>query len=200
MMERICVFCGSSAGARPDYASSAESLGRAVVRQGLELVYGGASVGLMGVLADTVLSGGGTVRGVIPEALIAREIAHEGLTELRLVRSMHERKRAMAELADGFVALPGGMGTLEDLTEILTWAQLGLHRKPFGMLNVAGYFTPWLRFLDHAVDEGFIKREHRAMLAVDDDPDALLRELARNAVDDAPPSHGSASPEAPSRR
>ncbi|MFW6203890.1 MAG: TIGR00730 family Rossman fold protein [Actinomycetota bacterium] len=184
-MKRVCVFCGSSAGSRPDYADSAERLGRAVAGQGLELVYGGASVGLMGVLADTVLSRGGTVRGVIPEALIAREIAHEDLTELRVVTSMHERKRVMAELADGFLALPGGMGTLEELTEILTWAQLGLHSKPFGVLNVAGYFSPWLSFLDHAVDEGFISKEHRAMLAVDDDPDALLRTLARNAASPA---------------
>lgn len=184
-MKRVCVFCGSSAGSRPEYADSAERLGRAVAGQGLELVYGGASVGLMGVLADTVLSRGGTVRGVIPEALIAREIAHEDLTELRVVTSMHERKRVMAELADGFLALPGGMGTLEELTEILTWAQLGLHSKPFGVLNVAGYFSPWLSFLDHAVDEGFISKEHRAMLAVDDDPDALLRTLARNAASPA---------------
>lgn len=199
MVKRICVFCGSSAGTRPDYADSAKRLGQVLAEHGLELVYGGASVGLMGVLADAALGSGGTVRGVIPEALIAREIAHNGLTELRVVDSMHERKRVMAELADGFVALPGGMGTLEELAEMLTWAQLGLHGKPFGVLNVAGYFSPWLRFLDHAVAEGFVKSEHRAMLMVDDDPGALIHLLVGNASREATERYGSADPEIPSR-
>lgn len=173
-MQRICVFCGSSSGFRPDFAEAARAVGTALARRGLELVYGGGKVGLMGVMADAALAAGGRVTGVIPEALVAKEVGHAGLTELRIVRSMHERKALMADLADGFVALPGGMGTLDELFEILTWAQLGIHAKPCGLLNVAGYFEALLQFVQHSVAEGFVRREHGAMLHVAAAPDALL--------------------------
>jgi hypothetical protein len=176
-MRRICVFAGSSPGARADYGAAARDLGHALVERGLSLVYGGAHVGTMGVLADAVLERGGRVIGVLPAGLAAKEIAHPGLTELRIVGSMHERKSQMAELADGFVALPGGFGTLEELLEILTWGQLGLHRKPCAVLNVAGYFGPLLSFLDHAVAERFVATAHRAMLLVDDEPRRLLERI-----------------------
>lgn len=176
-MTRICVFLGSSPGVRPDYREAAIALADALVDEGLELVYGGSRVGLMGVLADRVLSRGGKVFGVIPQTLVDKEVAHTGLTELEVVDSMHERKRRMADLSDAFIALPGGMGTLEELTEILTWAQLGIHAKPCGLLNVAGYFTPWLTFLDHAVNEGFLKPPHRALLKVEDSAASLLKRL-----------------------
>jgi uncharacterized protein (TIGR00730 family) len=176
-VRRVCVFCGSSAGASPAYLKAAERLGRLLAAEGLELVYGGASVGLMGRVADVVLGTGGRVFGVIPRALAVKEIAHSGLSELRIVESMHERKAAMVELADGFIALPGGLGTLEELFEVLTWAQLGLHRKPCALLDVDGYYQPLAAFLDHAVEHGFVKPEHRAMLLVDDNPARLLERM-----------------------
>jgi hypothetical protein len=177
-MRRVCVFSGSSPGARPQYASAARALGAALVGRGLGLVYGGAKVGLMGVVADAVLAGGGEVIGIIPKRLMTKELAHTGLAELRVVASMHDRKREMADLADAFVALPGGIGTLEELTEVLSWAQLGLHAKPCGVLDVAGYFERLVGFLDHAVAERFLQPAHRAMLVVADDPDDLLERLA----------------------
>jgi len=171
---RVCVFTGSRDGARPEYRARAEELGRELARQGRGLVYGGASVGIMGALADAVLKEGGHVSGVIPEALEAKEVAHRGLTDLQIVDSMHERKQRMADLADAFVALPGGLGTLDELFEILTWAQLGLHAKPCALLNVAGYFDPLLGFLDRATAERFITHAHRAMLIVEERPRRLL--------------------------
>ncbi|HKE15204.1 MAG TPA: TIGR00730 family Rossman fold protein [Kofleriaceae bacterium] len=173
-MRHICVFCGSSTGARPSYADAARGLGQTLAASGIGLVYGGAHVGLMGLLADSVMKGGGSVIGVIPRALEEREIAHTGLTELRVVETMHERKAAMADLADGFIALPGGMGTMEELFEVLTWAQLGMHRKPCGLLDVDGYFGSLLAFLDHMVGERFLLQGYRDMVQVDSDPARLL--------------------------
>lgn len=177
-MARICVFAGSSPGALDDYAAAARNLAQALVSHGITLVYGGANIGLMGILADTVLECGGEVIGVIPGHLAAKEVAHLGLSELRVVDSMHERKTVMSDLSDGVVALPGGLGTLEELFEMLTWAQLGLHRKPCGILNVAGYFDRLLAFLDHAVDQHFVSAGHRGMLLSDSDATALLDGLA----------------------
>ncbi len=173
-MRRVCVFCGSSPGANPAYLTAAQAMGRALAARGLGLVYGGGSVGLMGAVADAALAAGGEVVGVIPRALQLRELAHGGLTHLHVVGSMHERKAKMAELAQGFVALPGGMGTLEELAEILTWAQLGLHARPVGLLDVAGYYAPLVSFLDRAVQEGFVRPEHRRLLTVAGDPTTLL--------------------------
>jgi uncharacterized protein (TIGR00730 family) len=178
-VKQICVFAGSSSGGRPEYLIAAQKLGQALVRHQISLVYGGAHVGLMGTLADAVLAGGGHVTGVIPENLVAKEVAHEGLSDLRIVSSMHERKAAMADLADGFIALPGGWGTLEEFFEILTWAQLGLHRKPCGLLNVCGYFDGLLSFIDHSIDERFVRREHRHMVIVSGEPDPLLQSLEK---------------------
>lgn len=178
-MRRVCVFCGSSPGAGPAYAEAAGRLGRALASAGIGLVYGGAHVGLMGVLADAALAAGGHVTGVIPRGLVEREIAHRELSEQHVVGSMHERKALMAELAGGFIALPGGMGTMEELFEILTWAQLGMHRKPCGLLDVGGYFAHLFGFLDHMVAERFLRPEYRAMLLVDDDPARLLAALGR---------------------
>jgi uncharacterized protein (TIGR00730 family) len=178
-MKRICVFCGSSPGANPSYLAAARALGRELAGRGLGLVYGGASVGLMGAVADGALSGGGEVVGVIPGALEAKEIAHGGLTRLEVVASMHERKARMAELADGFIALPGGMGTLEEMAEILTWAQLGLHRKACALLDVAGYWRPLVAFFDHAVEERFLRPEQRALLLVGREPAPLLDDMER---------------------
>ncbi|HKE12357.1 MAG TPA: TIGR00730 family Rossman fold protein [Myxococcota bacterium] len=177
-MRRVCVFCGSSAGGRPSYRDAAAQLGRTLAERRIALVYGGASVGLMGVLADAVLHAGGSVVGVIPQALAKEEVVHDGLTALRIVGSMHERKAVMADLSDGFIALPGGMGTLDELFEMVTWAQLGLHRKPCGLLDVEGYFAPLLAFLDHAVKERFVKETHRALLLVAAEPGALLDAFA----------------------
>jgi uncharacterized protein (TIGR00730 family) len=177
-MNRICVFAGSSSGKRVEYAAAARELGRALARRRIGLVYGGARVGLMGALADEVLSGGGHVIGVMPEALVAKEVAHHGLSELRVVKSMHERKATMADLAEGFIALPGGLGTLEEFFEVLTWAQLGLHRKPCGLLNVQGYFDGLLSFIEHCATEAFVRREHTAMVSVASDPTGLLDLLA----------------------
>ena len=177
-MNRICVFAGSSSGARPEYREAAVELGRVLAAHSISLVYGGARVGLMGAVADAVLAAGGTVTGVIPGALAEKEVAHSGLTDLRVVSSMHERKALMSELADGFVALPGGWGTLDELFEILTWAQLGIHRKPCGLLNVSGYFDGLLSFLEHSHVEGFVRREYQSMITVADSPGALLDRLA----------------------
>ncbi|MBI3782176.1 MAG: TIGR00730 family Rossman fold protein [Deltaproteobacteria bacterium] len=176
-MLRVCVFCGSSPGAQPLYADVARRLGACLVERGMSLVYGGGNVGLMGILADAVLGRGGHVTGVIPRALMDLEVGHRGLSDLRIVDSMHERKALMAELADGFIALPGGIGTLEEFCEVLTWAQLGMHQKPCGLLNVAGFFDGLLAFLDHTVGERFFKPQHRAMVLVDQDPDGLVRQL-----------------------
>jgi uncharacterized protein (TIGR00730 family) len=177
-MKRVCVFAGSSAGAQPEYCRAAQALGKALGERRIGVVYGGACVGLMGVMADAALAAGGEVIGVIPSALVAKEIAHRGLTDLRVVESMHERKALMADRADAFVALPGGWGTLDEFFEVLTWGQLGLHRKPCGLLNVRGYFDRLLSFLDHSVDEGFVRREYRSMIAVADSPDSLLAVLS----------------------
>jgi uncharacterized protein (TIGR00730 family) len=183
-MRSLCVFCGSSPGARPDYAATARMLGASLARRAVRLVYGGARVGLMRELADAVLHAGGEVTGVIPESLRAREVAHTDLRDLRIVGSMHERKALMSDLADGFLAIPGGAGTLEEFFEMWTWAQLGIHRKPCGLLNVHGYFDGLLTFLDHAVSERFLLREHRAMVLVDDDAERLLeRFIAYRAPD-----------------
>ncbi len=170
----ICVFTGSRRGALPAYAEAAKELGRELVARGFGLVYGGGNVGLMNVVADTVIELRGHVTGVIPNALVSREVAHTGLSELRVVGSMHERKALMAELSDGFIALPGGIGTLEELFEVLSWAQLGLHNKPCGLLNVEGYYDALIRFLDDAVARDFVKPKHRALLIVDSAPAALL--------------------------
>jgi len=177
-MRRVCVFCGSSNGANPVYLEAARAMGRALAGRGIGLVYGGGSTGLMGVVADAALEAGGEVVGVIPRALQLRELAHGGLTALHVVGSMHERKARMAELADGFVALPGGMGTLEELAEMITWAQLGLHAKPVGLLDVAGYYAPLTAFFDRATAEGFIRREHRELVLVGSEPGALLDRFA----------------------
>ncbi len=176
-MERVCVYCGSSQGREPAYADGAEDLGEELADRGLELVYGGASVGLMGTLADAVLAAGGKVTGVIPEALYYREVPHEGITNLEVVGSMHERKQRMVDLADGFIALPGGLGTVEELFEVLTWAQLGFHDAPCGILNVAGYYDDLAVFLDHAVAEEFVAPAHREMLLVSRNPGRLLDEF-----------------------
>jgi uncharacterized protein (TIGR00730 family) len=168
------VFCGSSSGALPDYERAARQLGETLVAHGYDLVYGGANLGLMATVANTVLESGGHVTGVIPDALVRKEVAHRGVTELRIVASMHERKATMASLSDGFIALPGGLGTLEELFEVLTWAQLGLHAKPCGLLNVAGYYDRIVEFLDYAVDQRFVKASHRSMMVVESDPEALL--------------------------
>jgi len=178
-LRRIAVFCGSSPGARSEYRDVAAAFGRLLATRGVGLVFGGGRVGLMGVLADATLAAGGEAVGVIPRALWDLEVGHAGLTELRVVDSMHERKAMMAELADAFVALPGGIGTLEELFEVWTWAQLGLHAKPCGLLDVAGYFAPLAAFLDHAVAERFLRPEHRAMLAIAADAEALLAALGR---------------------
>jgi uncharacterized protein (TIGR00730 family) len=183
-MKNICVYCGSSPGRLAAYAEGARSLAQALVVRDLGLVYGGASIGLMGLVADTVLQLGGRVVGVIPEALARKEVAHAGLSELHITQSMHERKTMMAELSDGFVALPGGIGTFEEIFEIWTWAQLGIHAKPCGLLNVAGYYNGLTAFLDHATQEQFMKPPHRSLLMVASDPHALLEQFAHYA----PPS------------
>ena len=181
-MKRVCVFAGSSLGTRPEYQLAAKELGSALAQRQLGLVYGGARVGLMGVLADAALTAGGEVIGAIPDRLAAKEIAHSGLTKLHVVSSMHERKALMADLSDAFVAMPGGLGTWEEFFEVLTWSQLGLHRKPCGLLTVRGYFDPLLTFLAHAVSEGFVRPEHQAMVVVSRSAEELLDMLARHTV------------------
>ena len=177
-MRRICVFCGSSGGVRPEYAEAARKLGATLASRRLGLVFGGGRVGLMGQIADAVLDAGGEVLGVIPRSLYEMEVAHTGVTDLRVVDSMHDRKALMADLSDGFIALPGGMGTLEELFEVLTWAQLGFHEKPCGLLEVAGYFDDLIAFLHHAVGERFLKARHRELLMVESCPERLLDRFA----------------------
>jgi uncharacterized protein (TIGR00730 family) len=178
-MKRLCVYCGSRPGGEPAYTEAAKNLAHALVKRKIEVVYGGASVGTMGVLADTVLAEGGHVIGIIPQAVLGREVVHRGLSDLRVVTSMHERKALMAELSDGFIALPGGLGTLDEVFEILTWGQLGLHRKPCGLLNIRDYYRGLIDFLDHGVSEGFITDVHRAMLLVEEEPERLLDQFER---------------------
>ncbi len=182
MLQRICVYCGSSPGNNEIYTRAAQDLANELVGNNIELVYGGASMGTMGILADAVLAGGGAVHGVIPKMLEEKEIAHTGLTELHVVASMHERKSMMAALSDGFIALPGGFGTLEELIEIVTWGQLQFHQKPCGVLNVNAYFDKLLGFLDHMQDEGFLKAANRTMLLADDNPAGLLRQFETYAA------------------
>jgi uncharacterized protein (TIGR00730 family) len=177
-MRRVCVYCGSSPGRDPAYREAAVALVHALAERGIGVVYGGAHVGLMGVVADEALAAGAEVIGVIPQALVDREIAHTGLDDLRVVGSMHERKAQMAELADAFVALPGGLGTLEELFEVATWSQLGLHVKPCGLLNVLGYYDGLAGMLDHAVSERFLRPENRAIILVEADPSAMVDALA----------------------
>jgi uncharacterized protein (TIGR00730 family) len=176
-VNRISVFCGASPGNRPEYKSAAARLGTALVDAGIGLVYGGGKTGLMGALADAVLAKGGYVIGVIPRALVEKEVAHHGLTDLRIVSSMHERKAMMAELCDAFIAMPGGFGTIEEFVEVLTWSQLGLHAKPCALLNVNGYYDPMLTFFNHAVKEGFVRDEHARLVLADTDPARLLGRL-----------------------
>lgn len=177
MTRSVCVYCGSHNGARPEYMAAARHLGQLIAERGLQLIYGGGSVGLMGVLADSVLAEGGRVTGVIPEQLAERELAHRELTQLRVVTGMHQRKALMAELSDAFIAMPGGMGTMEELFEVMTWSQLGLHAKPCGILNILGYYEYLLGFLDHQVAEGFLKEPQRNLLQVSEDPGHLLELL-----------------------
>jgi len=181
-VKTICVFCGSANGRREGYARSARKFGAALAAKGLGLVYGGGSIGLMGVVADAALEGGAPVVGVIPRALFRREIAHHGLTRLEVVPSMHVRKARMARLSDAFVALPGGIGTLEELFEVLTWGYLGIHAKPVGLLDVGGYWRPLVLLLDHAVEEGFLRPAHRKLVVIDRSPVRLLERLARHRV------------------
>ena len=177
VFHRLCVYCGSSAGSRPVYAETATAFGRLLAERGIGVVFGGGSVGMMGLVAGAALAAGGEAIGVIPYGLAAREVDHPGLTALHKVDTMHERKALMADLSDGFVALPGGLGTLEELMEVWTWAQLGIHRRPVGLLNVAGYFDGLLAFVDHAVAEGFVREGHRALLLVRETPEDLLDAL-----------------------
>ncbi len=176
-MKRLCVYCGSSSGRLPDYAQAARQLARAMVSKNINLVYGGASVGIMGEIANAVLEEGGEVIGIIPKGLFKNEVAHTGITELREVDSMHERKSLMADLSDGFIALPGGFGTIEEIFEIITWSQLGMHRKPCGLLNVCHYYDKLISFLDHAVSEQFIKATHRSTILIDKCPNTLLEKF-----------------------
>jgi uncharacterized protein (TIGR00730 family) len=177
-MRTVCVFCGSNVGGDPGYLAAAQSLGRELAASGRRLIYGGAKVGLMGALADAALAAGGQVTGVVPRSLIEKEIAHDALTELHVVESMHARKALMSDLAEGFIALPGGLGTIEEFLEVWTWGQLGMHRKPLGLLDTDGFFRPLLSFLDDMVTQRFLRQEHRDMVAVDADAGALLRRLA----------------------
>ena len=176
-MKRICVYCGSKAGDHPVYREAATALGEALVRRDLGLVFGGGRIGLMGAVADAVMAAGGEAIGVIPEALMAVEVGHAGLTELRVVGTMHERKAAMADLADGFIAMPGGFGTMEEFFEMTTWSQLGLNSKPLGLLNTEGYYDALLGFVEHAVAEGFVRPGHRDLIVADEDPDGLINAL-----------------------
>jgi uncharacterized protein (TIGR00730 family) len=183
LFRRLCVFCGSHTGRRPAYRAAAERLGVLLVERGIELVYGGGNIGLMGVLADTILARGGRAIGVIPESLMAKEVGHTGLTELRIVNSMHERKAVMSDLSDGFIALPGGFGTLEEFCEVVTWSQLGLQSKPCGLLNVENYYAPLLELFDHAVRERFLREKNRSLVLDDDDPEHLLEKMASREMD-----------------
>jgi uncharacterized protein (TIGR00730 family) len=176
-MKRIAVYCGSNKGARLEYAAAAQELGTLLAREKIELVYGGGMVGLMGIVADAALKHGGHVIGVIPEKLVIKEVVHEKLPDLRVVKNMHERKALIAELSDGFIALPGGYGTFEEFCEMLAWSQLGYHQKPFGLLDSAGFYRGMLEFFDHATREGFIRPKHRELVLVEDDAEKLLRRL-----------------------
>ena len=178
-MKRLCVFCGSSFGGNPIYVKAARDLGNAIAKRNICLVYGGARVGLMGEIASTVIRAKGEVIGVIPKGLVDKEVAHGSLTDLRIVESMHERKSLMAELSDGFIALPGGFGTMEEIFEVITWAQLSFHDKPCGFLNINGYYNDLIKFLDHSVKENFIEPEHRAMIIIDDNPESLLEKFSK---------------------
>ena len=175
MVKAICVYCGANAGASPRFAEEARALARALVERNLSLVYGGGKVGLMGVIADEVLRLGGEVSGVIPTALVEREVGHTGLTRQFIVKDMHERKAMMAQLADGFIAMPGGLGTLEELFEMLTWAQLGIHSKPIGLLNVDGYYDGLVSFVRHATEQELVRPQHAALMMVENDAEALMR-------------------------
>mgnify|MGYP000651644877 CR=1 FL=1 len=177
MIRKICVYCGSNPGNRPDYIDAARRLAGVLVEKGIDLVYGGAGVGIMGAIASTVMEKGGHVTGIMPEGLVEKEIAHPSLSEMHVVGTMHERKALMADLADGFIAMPGGLGTSEELFEVWTWAQLGMHEKPCGLFNVCGYYNPLVSFLDHATAEGFISPTHRGMLIVESDPGKLLEQF-----------------------
>jgi uncharacterized protein (TIGR00730 family) len=185
-VRRVCVFCGASSGRIPAYADAARGLGAALAAHGLGLVYGGGRVGLMGAVADAALAAGGEAIGVIPQELVARELAHGGLTDLRVVGSLHERKALMAELADAFVALPGGFGTLDELLEQLTWSQLGLHAKPIGLLDVEGYWRPLVDLARHATEEGFVREADLAAIAVATDAQSLLERLTRMTREERP--------------
>lgn len=176
-MKRVCVFCGSNAGSRPIYAQMAQRLGTLLAQSNIGVVYGGARVGIMGMIADSTLAAGGEVIGVLPDFLFNKELAHAGLTELHIVASMHERKAKMAEYADAFIALPGGLGTFEEIFEMLTWTQLGVHKKPCGLLNLEGYYDPLRAQLDRAVSDGFLRPQHRDIAIVEEDPQALLTRL-----------------------
>lgn len=178
-MKSICVYCGSSSGASEVYAEGARALAREMVKDNIALVYGGGNVGLMGIVADAVLHGGNPVVGIIPKSLVRKEVGHKELTELHIVDSMHQRKQMMADRADAFIAMPGGVGTYEELFETFTWLQLGYHNKPIGLLNVAGFYDKLLAFIDHAVQEGFLKRHHADLLHVSQDPAELIDMLAR---------------------
>lgn len=178
-MRTMCVFCGSKKGSRSSYAEAARSMGKALARRGIGLVYGGGKVGLMGAIADAALEEGGEVIGVIPEALVSKEIGHTGLTKLHVVGSMHERKKLMADLSDGFIALPGGYGTLEEFFEVLSWAQLSIHEKPCALLDVDAYYAPLAALFDRTVGEGFVHSDHRSLVLMEQDPDALLDLMQR---------------------
>jgi uncharacterized protein (TIGR00730 family) len=178
-LRRVCVFCGASAGRDPRYADVAAAVGGSLAKRGIELVYGGGRVGLMGALADGALAAGGRVTGVIPAGLVDRELAHPGISEMRIVTTLHQRKAAMSDLSDAFIALPGGLGTLEELAEVLSWAQLELHAKPVGALDIGGFFRPFVAYLDHVAAEGFVAASHRDLLIVDDDLDRLLERFER---------------------
>jgi uncharacterized protein (TIGR00730 family) len=176
--QRICVFCGSNSGTNPAYRDAAVAMGRLLAQRGIEVVYGAGNVGLMGILADAALAAGGKVIGVIPEALMAKEVGHLGLTELRIVKSMHERKAIMSDLSDAFIAMPGGFGTFEEFCEVVTWSQLGIQSKPCGLLNVEGYYGPLLQLFDHAVSEGFLRPENRNLVLAECEPERLLQSMA----------------------
>lgn len=206
-LKSVCVFCGSSSGTRPEFAAAAAALGSALAARGTTLVFGGGRVGLMGVAADAVLEAGGRAVGVMPRHLIDREIGHSGLTELHVVESMHERKQLMADLSDAFIMLPGGFGTWDEFCEVVTWSQLGLHRKPCGILDVADYYAPFIALADGAVENGFVRPAHRGMLVVERDADMLLTRLSSvelpsqpKWIGDAIPSLAGSSHSAPSRK
>jgi uncharacterized protein (TIGR00730 family) len=182
MLQRACIFCGSSTGGRPEYRAAAEEVAIRLAERDVGIVFGGGCVGLMGVVADTALAHGAHVIGVIPSAMVAREIAHRRLPDLRIVNSMHERKALMASLSDAFIALPGGFGTFEEFCEVVTWTQLGLHRKPCGLLNISGYYDPLVGLFDRAVTDGFIRPENRQIVVADSDPGALIERLIERPV------------------